>query len=183
MKPDEPIAQKNIITRGLPKTGQITSYFAGDDGIYEAGWWVGRLNANNKTRFRIMTLVGRDVVFDRATGLMWARDGLEPGCRVGMRQIWNIALDYCNTLNFAGFDDWRLPNMIELLSICDWSRFDPVHWTPFTNTQILNYYGYWTSTTYARQTTTAWYIRCNDGYAGTRAKIEECFLRAVRGGL
>lgn len=183
MKPDEPIAQKNIITRGLPKTGQVTSYLAGDDGTFEAGWWKGRLNANNRTRFLTRTLAGDDIVKDRATGLMWARDGLAAGCNNGALITWADAIVYCNFLNFGGFEDWRLPNVMELLSICNWSIVSPTAWPVFTDWQPLNYIGYWTSTTYIGNTLNAWYVRFNGGQNVTALKTSTKYLRAVRSGL
>ena len=35
------------------------------------------------------------------------------------------AVEYCKNLTFAGFDDWRLPTINELLSITDDTRFEP----------------------------------------------------------
>jgi len=49
------------LSRGLPKTGQETSYFSGDDGEYEAGWWSGLLNANNRTRFIVESINGDEI--------------------------------------------------------------------------------------------------------------------------
>ena len=53
-----------------------------------------------------------DLVMDNLTGLMWTRDANMFGQRT-----WQQALDDCNGLEFAGYDDWRLPNRRELLSL------------------------------------------------------------------
>ena len=74
---------KHIISRGLPKTGQTTSYITTDDGDTEIGWWKGLTDAQNRTRFVSVTISGGDVVIDRATGLMWSADGNEAGCNNG----------------------------------------------------------------------------------------------------
>ncbi len=66
------------------------------------------------------TLVNNNdgTVTDTATGLMWTR-GTSP------RMWWREALAWCEHLTLAGYTDWRLPSINELLSIVDHSRFDP----------------------------------------------------------
>jgi hypothetical protein len=97
---------------------------------------------------------GDGTITDRNTGLMWQRDDSGSGMN------WNDALIHAEQLNFAGHDDWRLPNVKELQSILDYSRspqttnspaIDPV----FNSTQIIdegnnvNWAFYWSSTTHA----------------------------------
>jgi len=55
-------------------------------------------------------------VSDIATGLMWAR------ADSGRAMNWQQALAFCEGLELAGHDDWRLPNAKELQSIVDYSR-------------------------------------------------------------
>ena len=43
------------------------------------------------------------------------------------------AVKYCENLNFAGFDDWRLPTANELLSITDDTRVKPAINKAFKN--------------------------------------------------
>lgn len=166
------------LTRGLPKTGQEVSYANYDDGTYEAGWWLGLLNAANRTRFITKTLDGDDVVIDLATGLMWARDGDAAGCDVGLTKIWNIALNYMNLLDFAGFTDWRLPNILELYSLVDWTKYNTSIWDVFTNTKYDDYY--WSSTTRAYNTTYAKALSYSEGTVASHLKISADYIRAVR---
>ncbi|MBN1421343.1 MAG: DUF1566 domain-containing protein [Planctomycetes bacterium] len=60
---------------------------------------------------------------------MWQKDTADvPGDgTVGGEDsvLWCDALRYCEGLTFAGYDDWRLPNIRELLSIVDYGRWDP----------------------------------------------------------
>jgi hypothetical protein len=96
---------------------------------------------------------GDGTVTDRATGLTWMQGDSGRGMN------WQSALAYAENLNFAGHDDWRLPDAKELHSIVDYSRspdttdspaIDPV----FTTTAITNEAGnkdypfFWTSTTH-----------------------------------
>ncbi|MDC7223914.1 MAG: DUF1566 domain-containing protein [Spirochaetales bacterium] len=95
---------------------------------------------------------GDGTVSDLATGLMWTKDDMGP-------MNWKEALLACEDLRYAGYDDWRLPQIKELISLVDYSRspdfsdsaaLDP-HFTAtsFTNEAGQRDYGfYWSSTTY-----------------------------------
>jgi uncharacterized repeat protein (TIGR01451 family) len=130
----------------LPQTGQKTSYYTGDDGDLEEGsaWPAPRFNDH-----------GDGTVTDNLTGLMWKKDANLPNGTM----TWNEALDYCNNLTLAGYTDWRLPNRKELLSLIDYSRYDPALplGYPFTNVRSYSYF-YWSSTTYATYPDYAWIV-------------------------
>jgi hypothetical protein len=55
-------------------------------------------------------------VTDLATGLMWQQTDS------GIPMDWESALGYCENLEYAGYDDWRLPNAKELQSIVDYTQ-------------------------------------------------------------
>jgi hypothetical protein len=57
---------------------------------------------------------GDGTISDRATGLMWQKTD------DGKGRNWQEALDYCEHLELAGYDDWRLPDQKELHSIVDY---------------------------------------------------------------
>ena len=59
---------------------------------------------------------GDGTITDLATGLMWQQSDS------GRGMDWEKALSYAETLNLAGYDDWRLPNVKELQSIVDYTR-------------------------------------------------------------
>jgi len=167
------------LSRGLPKTGQTVSYQSGDDGNYEAGWWLGLLNANNRTRFIVKTISGDDVVIDLATGLMWARDGNKDGCGYPLTFRWADAVDYFTDFSFAGFSDWRLPNILELLSIVNWGVYNPSCWDIFTNVHYD--LPTWTSTTRSYSTTYAKSLSFSEGSLINVLKTNLRYLRGVRG--
>ena len=172
-----------ILTYGLPKTGQIIEYAAGDDGTYEAGWWIGRLNADNRTRYIAETIGGDDIVRDLATGLMWAADGNAAGCNNGATATWANAIIYAEALSFAGFSDWRLPNVKELLSLIEYDAdlvvavAPLIQEPPFSNTARGTY-----STSTTMPVTTANYSIVNfyDGSVWETAKVNLRRLRACR---
>jgi len=130
------------------KTGQTTSYAAGDDGDMEMGV------AWPNPRF---TDKGNGTVADNLTGLIWTKDANAPGpsaCSPGTSRTWQDALDYVaclNTNNYLGYNDWRLPNRIELRNLIDYSNYAPPLQTghPFTGVQSYYddwWYAYWSST-------------------------------------
>ncbi|MFN7828994.1 MAG: DUF1566 domain-containing protein [Acidobacteriota bacterium] len=47
---------------------------------------------------------------DRVTGLQWQQSD-------GGERSWDAAQSYCDSLVFAGHDDWRMPRLPELFSI------------------------------------------------------------------
>ncbi len=132
-----------ILSRLLPKTGRETSEEAGDDGAIEAGWWKGLTFAANRSRFIVLTIGSDKVVIDRATGLMWARDCTAAGGDSGSTEQWRVHLAYANALDFAGFTDWRMPNILEFISIVDFSLGGTGWYGVFLNTIAARY---WTST-------------------------------------
>ncbi|MHC4597951.1 MAG: Lcl domain-containing protein [Planctomycetota bacterium] len=59
---------------------------------------------------------GDSTVTDRATGLTWMKgDSKKP-------MNWKEALAFAESLEHAGHDDWRLPNVKELQTLVDYSR-------------------------------------------------------------
>jgi hypothetical protein len=140
----------------LPQTGQTTSYSQGDDGEVQTGvsW--------PDPRFTVGTGAESECATDNLTGLMWPKNANLPN---GTRN-WQGALGYIASINsgagLCGYTDWRLPNRKEISSLIDYSKFEPAlpsnH--PFTNVQ--SYY-YWSSTTFAYDTSRAWLISIWEG--------------------
>lgn len=169
------------LSHGLPKTGQITSYAAGDDGEIEAGWWPKRLITNNKNRYLVKILDTDDVVVDLATGLMWAGDGDAEGCGWGTIEDWGFLLAHLNGLSFATFSDWRLPNIQELFSLLQYTGTAPfIAEPPFTNTKTGRY---WSSTTRPDSTTQAMTVDFQYPRPNFVLKTEKYYCRGVRGGI
>lgn len=168
----------------VPKTGQTTSYAAGDDGDLQNGvpWPNSRFTDNlNGT------------VTDNLIGLIWLKDA---NCAF-VRRDWTTALTDVASLNTTGAmnsrncgdisnggsyqTDWRLPNVQEQQSLVDYGRINPAlpsdH--PFTDVQPL---WYWTSNTYRGYPSIAWFVYLGNGYVGNDQKTIMYFVWPVRGG-
>jgi hypothetical protein len=166
----------NIGVVSLPKTGQKTSYVTGDDGDLKIGMdWP-------EPRFIDK---GDGSVIDNLTQLIWTTDTCTPTIEtcLGGKKTWQEALEYItclNTNNYNGFNDWRLPNKIELRSLIDYSNCLPAlpSGNPFTNIQ----YHYWTATSYAGSPSSASTVSMWDGYLNSHSKSFEYCVWPVRGG-
>lgn len=170
---------KNILSRGLPKTGQTIEHLAGDDGTTEIGWWLRLLNANNRTRLITKTVNGDVIVFDRTTGLCWVGDGDGGGCNDGNRLTWVDGIAFAAALDFAEYTDWRVPNIFELQSLLNAGLFDPaIVEPPFSNTKSDKY---WSSTTRVDLTTYCWVHDFTNFYTNAQDKTNTYYLRCVRG--
>lgn len=138
----------------LPPTGQTTSYIVGDDGTYQAG-----LQIND--RFEIVTLSGDDVVKDHATGLMWPKN-------LGHISTTERTLQQCitdaNSATVGGFGDWKLPNILEAISIYN-AELNAVY-SVFTDPLWMT----WTSTTFKGDTTNA-FVTIWQGTGGGQTKL------------
>jgi hypothetical protein len=137
----------------LPATGQVTSYYPGDDGDLQKGVPI------PENRF---TDNGDGSVTDSFTGLMWVKDGnliasrdpsFDQDRTVGDGDIdWKTALDYIlklNNENYLGHNDWRMPNMIEMRSLVNleypdiavpldhpWINLKDLYWSSSTSEEL-----------------------------------------------
>ncbi|MBN2529607.1 MAG: DUF1566 domain-containing protein [Deltaproteobacteria bacterium] len=129
-----------------------------------------------------ITVSGDTVVVDQLNSLMWQ------GCSAGQdgadcsgdasKMHWSAALEYCETLALGGYEDWRLPNVMELGSIAN-GRFDSpaVDKTvfPFTDT-----YFYWSSSAVDPGTTMAWTENFQNGSVVFYPIFQSFPVRCVR---
>ncbi|MFA5518938.1 MAG: DUF1566 domain-containing protein, partial [Spirochaetota bacterium] len=123
----------------------------GDDSTYEniplKRSFFERLNVNSTLD---------DVVDDNVTGLTWTRCTL-PGFDLSMKtdddcsgenlkMTWNQAVTKCQNLNYAGYDDWRLPTLPELLTLIKAGNIHYADLDYFPDTKIVGGEAYWTYT-------------------------------------
>ena len=116
---------------------------------------------------------GDGAVTDNNTGLMWQQD--ESG-----QNTWEDAILYCEGLSLAGHTDWRLPNIKELESITDDIVYSPAIDTNFF--PYANAFYYWSSTTYAGNSSDAWPVDFSNGNVYYNVKLMSYNVRCVRAG-
>lgn len=142
----------------LPQTGQAKCYdpstnaeisctsasAVGQDGYSRAGvaWPNPRFTNTDGS-----TPINTNIVLDRLTGLEWPVYADTPtflSCNGG-RTYWPNDLDYIaclNSKNYLGHNDWRLPNIMELVSLMNFGEPDPAFWLNsigFMNVQSFPY--------------------------------------------
>ena len=137
-------------------------------------------------RYKLDTSVADNpTVADNRTGLMWQ------GCAAGLSgddcttgdviaQSWMSSLRYCDTLSWGGYDDWRLPNAKELMTIIDNHRYRPsIDPAVFPATPAEPF---WSSSSDVEYNDQAWASYFNHGGRGSLPKENEEYARCVRGG-
>jgi hypothetical protein len=166
----------------IPKTGQTTCYDTvgaviscatttgqGQDGALQRGI------AWPNPRFAVGTGAEVDCVTDNLTGLMWVK------MPDATPWPWQTALDIADVLAICDHTDWRLPNVNELESLANSGPASLATWLNaqgFSNVQA-DYY--WSSTTYAGNTTFAWVVYFGDGFVYYDLKSSPHYVRCVRG--
>jgi hypothetical protein len=136
---------------------------------------------------RTEPVAGQPVVLDGPAGLGWQ------GCQAGLSGLdcqtggpaqdmdWTAALAYCEGLDWGGQQDWRLPQVKELLSIVDfrfyWPAVDPV---VFPNTRPS---WTWSATNSQSLAIFTWRVLMGDGYITAMSKTSASSVRCVRGGM
>jgi hypothetical protein len=112
---------------------------------------------------------------DPETGLEWQLES--PG-----KMTWYEAQEYARSLALDGSSDWRLPTAAELETLIDrktlFERMRPIvrEEVPFRDTL-----SYWSSTTFAPNTYSAWIVMFDGAYILSYYKSSAYHVRCVRG--
>jgi len=165
-----------------------------DDGFVKAG---GPLSYHDN---------GNGTISDLNTGLMWEKKSNDGSLHdVNKTFVWSspitdtvwdwidaVNTEVANGIGFAGFNDWRLPNVRELLSIIDYGRLNPSVDPAFNNhvspgctvltCSAITPVPYWSSTTVATNDVDAWTVEFGAGHVVAFLKSASNAVRAVRGG-
>ena len=126
--------------------------------------------------YEVIIFKGQTVVFDRATGLMWQ----QPGPTQPM--TWENAknyIDHLNTEKYAGFADWHLPTLEELLSLMEATQTNGIFYLdPAFDTKETRYH-YWSAD--QRPSGHAWVVSFSSGYVyDGYANYYDGYVLAVR---
>ena len=122
----------------------------------------------------------KNVITESVYKLMW-QDGDEI-----FKGDYDKAIKYCKNLTFAGFEDWRLPTLNELISITDDTRFEPAINESFkniayeTNDKDEKSYDWWSFTKYADDPFDAWLVSFRFGDVSWSDISYRNFVRCVR---
>ena len=159
----------------LPDTGQTVSYTAtyGEDHDYQP--------AAVQMSYTVYNPVGiSSVTADNRTGFTWIHNPKTDAAMGGL-YTWLNALSACEGLSYAGYTDWRLPNVRELMSIADYgaAAAPRINTTAFPGTASA---ACWTSTPYTPNTNGAWYVNFNLGNVLNGLKTGNRYVRCVRDG-
>jgi len=115
-----------------------------------------------------------NIVRDTKTFLQWQDNGTP-------FKKWNDAIDYCKDLSLGGYTDWRLPNINELFTLVDYTKFNP------SMSNVFAYFDtgyYWSSTTSVHTNSRAWMIGFSSGEVKDYYdyKNDYNYVRCVRAG-
>jgi hypothetical protein len=100
---------------------------------------------------------GDGTVTDKVTGLMWQQ------AVTSDTYIWANAVAHCPTVTLAGHSDWRLPTLIELVSIVDFAQSKPSINSTYFLTTPTNYF--WSSSPVASSPSSAWLVDFLSGFS------------------
>ena len=117
---------------------------------------------------------GDGTVTDNVTGIMWQQ------AVPASRYSWADAVAYCPTLPLAGHSDWRLPSIIELLSIVDYGHPISINPTYFPSTVASGFSEFWSSSPVAGSPSYAWYVDFTGGGSSYFDNFMSYPVRCVR---
>jgi hypothetical protein len=158
----------NLLQR-IPATGCESSYVAGDDGNLRRG-------ATKRYRNEL-----DGTILDQNTGLLWVQNADmigtsypnfdQDGVSFDGNVSWAHALAFVDKMNDGtygnfGYKDWRLPNVMEMITLVDYGRYKPAANPVFTSVGDE----YWTSTPYTAETSYSYTVVMKDGLINSRAQ-------------
>lgn len=144
------------------KTGQTKNIYKNDDGKLQNGITRHFIRDNN-------------IIIDNITKLEWQDSEIN----ITLKKKWSEAKEYCAKMKFSGYEDWRLPEIDELVSITYKGKYRNSIYSEFKKSKSANY---WTSSTYLQNKETAWVVDFNGGASFSQSKEHDFNFRCVREG-
>ena len=142
---------------------------------------------NDTPNTRYTVGANQETVLDTQTNLTWLR------CSIGQTSVgdsctgtatsltWQGALqaaEQANSVNLAGYNDWRVPNIKELASLVALHCFIPsINTALFPNTASSSY---WSSSPLANDSDNAWFVDFSNGNDDTFNRSNFRRVRLVR---
>jgi len=121
----------------------------------------------------------RQTIGDNATGLVWLKDANLHKKTMDWHSTFAL-ISEMNSEMACGYNDWRVPNIIELESLTDMSQHSPALPDDHSFNDVQQFY--WSSTTSMYDTSYAWVLYAVDGAVGVGYKpLSEFYLWPVRG--
>lgn len=114
-------------------------------------------------------------VTDFATGLIWQQLSDAHNIQLSTH---DEASTYCENLNLASNESWRLPTVKELSSLVDYQHANPsINKNMFSNTMSNRY---WTASLVAGYNVMAWTVNFEDGEVKPTIRTLTSLIRCVR---
>jgi hypothetical protein len=181
----------------LPESGQTTCWDSSGVVIPCAG--TGQDGDTRTGRPLVYVDNGDGTITDMNTSLVWEKKSEDGSIHdISVTYTWAQAFSVhvagLNAVNFAGHNDWRVPNVKELESIVNFEHFYP---SPSVSPAFNNgcapgctvltcsctvVHDYWSSNTYANTPQLAWVVYFGGGNVNANFKSDPFYVRAVRGG-
>ena len=116
-------------------------------------------------------VAGEHVVLDTQTNLVWQKN-------YSQNSEWVQAMSYCESLDYGGESDWRLPNQQELASLVDYHRYKPASAFPDMPSDY-----FWTSTSFVADASKMFLLNFEKGNvtSGLKTSENQYLIRCVRG--
>lgn len=119
---------------------------------------------------------GAHLVIDHATGLTWQQGGSKNIMTLEQAEIY---VEHLNAERYGGYDDWRLPTLIELMSLMESKKQqNDMHIDPVFDSKQR-----WIWTADKAHAVVGWMVDFEYGSCGRdHVAISQRYVRAVRGG-
>ena len=115
-------------------------------------------------------------ISDRNSKLEW-QDDYSDNNNIEKQTTWRNSIDYCENLTLNTKNDWRLPNITELISLVDESLYNPVVYSIFEHITPNNY---WSSTSNANLYDSSKIISFQNGTTTSHSKSYTNYVMCVR---
>ena len=120
-----------------------------------------------------MAMAEPTMVKDPKTNLIWEDTQHTTEDKVTYKE----AKAYCDALKQGSFENWRIPTLPELLSIVDYTRYDPAILKEFKHVDEDTLY--WSSSPYAAHADSFWGVKFEDGATEDASQTYNRYVRCV----